>query len=179
MLMIGIINELNLLTSASDASLLSFFLCQRTDAQLNNATAVLRGLIYQLIIQQPNLISYLKAEYEHAGKRLFEDSNAFHALAGIFQNMLQDSKLIVAYLVVDALDECEAGLPRLLGLITHLASAPPTQVKSIVSSGERLDIEQNLGLDDTGMRLSLEVNAKLVSRAISTYIDYKVSQLAP
>jgi hypothetical protein len=34
-----------------------------------------------------------------------------------------------------------------------------------------------LAVDDAGVRLSLEVNAELVSQAVDTYIDYKVSQL--
>ncbi len=46
MLLCGIINELK---STSDRSLVLFFFCQATDASINNATAVLRGLIYLLI----------------------------------------------------------------------------------------------------------------------------------
>ena len=44
MLLCGIINEL-----AERNSVLSYFFCQATDARINNATAVLRGLIYMLI----------------------------------------------------------------------------------------------------------------------------------
>ena len=177
MLLIGIINELSKLTSTSVAGLLSFFLCQNTDAQLNNATAVLRGLIYVLIIQQSFLISHVQAEYGRASQRLFEGDNAFYALSIIFQNMLRDSRLTEAYLIVDALDECETGLPQLLDLITQTAQAPSTRVKWILSSRDRPDIEQQLTLVDAGVRLSLEVNAELVSQAIDKYIDYKVSQL--
>ena len=56
MLLYGIINELK---STSDRSLVSFFFCQATDTSINNATAVLRGLIYLLMDQQPSLISYV------------------------------------------------------------------------------------------------------------------------
>jgi len=52
MLLIGIIRELQ-----KSIQPLSYFFCQGTDSRLNNATAVLRGLMYQLLMQQRFLIS--------------------------------------------------------------------------------------------------------------------------
>jgi hypothetical protein len=176
MLLIGIINELEKWTSRSDSTFPSFFLCQNTNADLNNATAVLRGLIYMLIIQQSCLISHVKEEYKHEGDRLFEGDNAFYALSGIFKKMLHDPRLTEAYLIVDALDECDKGLELLLRLIIETASSL-TPVKWIVSSRERPDIEQQLAADEAGIKLSLEMNAVLVSQAIGAYIDYKVSKI--
>ena len=66
MLMIGIINELQQQVAISGKSsvteVLSYFLCQGTDARLNTATSVLRGMIYLLASQQPFLISHLRKE---------------------------------------------------------------------------------------------------------------------
>jgi hypothetical protein len=122
MLMIGIIDELQLQVARSGKSsvnqVLSYFLCQATDRHLNTATAILRGMIYLLASEHPFLISHLRKPYDHAGKKLFEDSSAFYSLSNVFRQMVQDPKLTVAYLVVDALDECEVGLPELLDLIT-------------------------------------------------------------
>lgn len=113
MLLIGIIEELEqqLKQSPGDAWLLSYFFCQGTDSRLNNATAVLRGLIYLLLIQKALLTSHIQEKYKHANKQLFEDVNAFDALSKIFANMLQDSNLKGTYIIIDALDECETGLP--------------------------------------------------------------------
>ena len=172
MLLIGIINELTELTA--NTGLLSFFFCQGTDSRLNNATALLRGLIYLLLIKQERLISHLRTKYDHAGKELFEDTNAFYE---IFRNMLQDPRLTTTYLIIDALDECETGLPQLLELITKTTVASSTGVKWIVSSRNRPDIDQRLALGDARARLSLELNAKHVSHAIGVYIDHKVSQI--
>jgi hypothetical protein len=181
MLLIGIIDELSRqlkkAEQSTDPGILSYFFCQGTDSHLNNATAVLRGLIYLLAIQQPSLISHLRKKYDHAGRQLFEDANAFYALSKIFTDMLQDPKLTTEYLIIDALDECETGLPQLLNLITQTASAPSTHIKWIVSSRYRPDIERLLNLDNSYVRLSLELNAKLVSHAINVYIDSKVSEL--
>src|SRR5580658_4422482 len=180
MLMIGIINELQQvarLGKSSVTEVLSYFLCQGTDSRLNTATAILRGIIYLLASQQPFLISHLRQNYDHAGRKLFEDSSAFYSLSGIFRQMVQDSRLTAAYLVVDALDECEVGLPQLLDLITWTVSAQGTCVKWIVSSRNRYDIEQWLGLGDSHTRLSLELNADYISHAVDVYVDHKVSQL--
>jgi hypothetical protein len=107
-----------------------------------------------------------------AGRKSFDDSSAFYNLSDVFQQMVRDPKLMAAYL-----DECEVGLPQFLDLITWTVSAQPTCVKWIVSSRNRYDIEQWLGLDDPHTRLSLELNADHISHAVDVYVDYKVSQL--
>jgi len=173
MLLCGIIDELE---SAADTGQLSYFFCQGTDSQLNSATAVVRGLVYLLVSRYPCLMSPLEKKYDEAGKRLFEDQNAFYALRDIFNAILRDLGLTGAYFVIDALDECEHDLPLLLEIIkeTTTASLP---IKWIISSRNRPDIERHLTLHDSRIRLSLELNAQHVSHAIELYIDHKVSQL--
>ncbi|KAN0070408.1 vegetative incompatibility protein HET-E-1 [Elaphomyces granulatus] len=181
MLMIGIIDELQQQVARSGKSsateVLSYFLCQGTDSRLNTATGILRGIIYLLVSEQPFLISHLRKKYDPAGQKLFEDSSAFYCLSDIFRQMVQDPKLTATYLVVDALDECEVGLPQLLDLITWTMSAQSSRIKWIVSSRNRYDIEQCLGLDDSHTRLSLELNAAHISHAVDVYVDHKVSRL--
>ena len=53
--------------------------------------------------------------------------------------MLHDPMLRGTYVIVDALDECETGLPRLLEFISHNAYTSH-HVKWIVSSRNRPDI---------------------------------------
>ncbi|CAG8293077.1 unnamed protein product [Penicillium salamii] len=91
MLLCGIIDELTQLFGNTANILFSF--CQATDGRINNATAVLRGLIYSLVEKQPSLLSYVKVQYDHAGKALFEDINAWNALSGIFTSILKDPTL--------------------------------------------------------------------------------------
>jgi Cdc6-like AAA superfamily ATPase len=52
MLLCGIINELTKSALASDTTVV-FFFCQATDARINHATAILRGLIFMLVDQHP------------------------------------------------------------------------------------------------------------------------------
>jgi hypothetical protein len=85
----------------------------------DNATAVLQGLVYMLVNQQPSLVSYIRKKYDHAGKTLFKDVNAWVALSEILTNILQDPSLNSTFLIIDALDECVADLPKLLNFIVQ------------------------------------------------------------
>jgi hypothetical protein len=179
MLICGILDEMTPLTRLGNKetnTLLSYFFCQATDSRINSAAAVLRGLIYLLVDQQPLLISHVRKKYDHAGKTLFEDANSWVALSEIFTSMLQDPSVQSTYLILDALDECETGLSQLLDLVTRTALIS-TCVKWIVSSRNKPDIEARLRLDDIQMRLNLELNEEHVSRAVKKFIDIKVSKL--
>ena len=175
MLLIGVIRELQ--KSIQPSSLLSYFFCQGTDSRLNNATAVLTGLMYQLLMQQRSLITHLREQYDKAGQQLFNDINAFVALSKIFTKMLEDTRLTKVYLIVDALDECDSGLLQLLDLIVPNASTTSSRVKWLVSSRNQPNIEERLTIKDSKVELDLELNAECVSGAVATYIDYKVSEL--
>jgi len=172
MLLCGIINELN--KSTFKTTLLSYFFCVATDSRINNATAVLRGLIFMLVSQQPSLVSHIRKKYDHAGKALFEDSNAWFALSDMFTDILQDQNLDSTYLIIDALDECVAAdLPKLLDFIAKKSSISP-RVKWLVSSRNWPSIEKHLD----AARLCLELNEESVSAAVATYIQFKVDWLA-
>ncbi|KAH8880861.1 NACHT-domain-containing protein [Thozetella sp. PMI_491] len=176
MLLCGIVDQLRLTTKLATpeaSTLLSYFFCQATDSRINSATAVLRGLIYLLVEQQPSLVSHIQEKYNHAEKALFEDKNACFALSGILKNILQDPGLQNTWLIVDALDECVTELPPLLDLIIRTNSP---RVKWVISSRNLPQIEEKLYL--TGQTLSLELNAESVSAAVDTYIRHKVLQLA-
>jgi hypothetical protein len=82
------------------------------------------------------------------------------------------------YLIIDALDECESGLLEFLDFIVRNASVTYSQVKWLVSSRNRPDIEECLRLSDSGTWLRLEVNARQVADAVNMYIKHKVSELA-
>ncbi|KZL73005.1 beta transducin-like protein HET-E2c [Colletotrichum tofieldiae] len=167
MLLCGIIDELDKTSSKP-----IYFFCQAADQRLNSATAVLRGLIWFLVLQQPTLIMYLQAEYSQAGKRLFEDANAWYALSQMLISMLADPLLDDQILVIDALDECVTDLRRLLDFMSKSASS---RAKWIVSSRNWPTIEQNL---ESTSQLCLELNEDAVSTAVRAYIQHKVDQLA-
>jgi hypothetical protein len=175
MLLCGIANELKKSIPKSD--LISYFFCQAADSRINSATAVLRSLIYLLVDQEPSLISHIRRKYDQAGKTLFDDANAWVALSKIFTSILQDTSLNTTYLIIDALDECVAGLPRLLDFIIQ-KSSELSRVKWIVSSRNWPSIEKNLDAATEKVRLCLELNEESVSAAVATFIQSKVDWLA-
>ncbi|KAJ5295676.1 Pfs NACHT and WD domain protein [Penicillium antarcticum] len=177
MLMIGIIKELLQHAKLKSSQSLAYFLCQAADPKLNNATAVLRGLIYMLVVQQPQLVRYLRQRYDLEGRKLFDGGNALYSLSSIFENLMKYSQHTTTYLLIDALDECEGGSSDLLKLIAKTASMQSHQVKWIVSSRNRGDIEHFLHGGYESSKLSLELNAPHISCAVETYINYGISQL--
>ena len=178
MLLCGIINELGL-DSSADACYrnVAYFFCEATDSRINKAIAVLRGLMYLLLDQQPSLLSHVRSEYDRAGETLFQDANTWDALSRIFTNILRDPSLRTTYLVIDALDECVTDRLQLLDLIAQKSYGSP-RVKWIVSSRNWPEIEERLEAAATKARLSLELNAQSVTAAVNAYIRHKVYYLS-
>jgi hypothetical protein len=180
MLLIGIISQLSG-QSAVLSPKISHFFCQRTtDKEHKNATDVLKCLIWTLLIQQPHLISHLRTEHRQKGQLLFSDDRAFIALSRAFECMLKDPGLLATYFIVDALDECDEGLAKLLELI--LTSLKLTnRVKWLVSS--RPDVNVLVRLKDLGANNLdtvgnlMELDAQCLEGPVNMYIEYKLSAL--
>ncbi|KAL7798166.1 hypothetical protein V8C37DRAFT_247410 [Trichoderma ceciliae] len=170
MLMCGIIDELQNQTTRP-----CYFFCQATDLRLNNATAVLRGLIYLLVDTNRHLLSRIQEKYNHAGTSLFQDTNSWTALSQIFTRLLEDPRLGDQLFMIDALDECRTDLELLLDLIVRQSANSRT--KWIVSSRNWTEIEAKLGTMAENVRLSLELNEQSVSEAVRTYITHKAARL--
>ena len=180
MLLAGIINEMLPQKKQPDESdcqavVVTYFFCQRHDQRINNATAVLRGLIYLLAVQQEVLTKHLIASYNIGISDPFEDVNAVFNLTSKLVDMLCDIKATV-YLIVDALDECGTGLEQLLSQILIIA-CKCNNVRWLVSSRDNSLIKRRLGLGDGTGRFQLELNAENISPAVDIYIDTKLSDL--
>ncbi|KAM6504772.1 hypothetical protein FSOLCH5_015266 [Fusarium solani] len=173
MLLCGIVEELE----KQSKKLLAYFFCQAADSRINNATAVLRGLIYLLLDQQPSLISHVKKRYKNAGKKLFEDVNAWVALSEIFEDIFAEILRDSTFLIIDALDECVTGCQQLLDWIVKMSSEFP-RVKWIVSSRNWPDIEEKLDNTKQKVRLHLELNQASISAAVRMFIRHRVEALA-
>lgn len=178
MLMIGLIDELSKqLESRPETETLAYFFCQGTDDRLRSATSVLRGLIYLLATKKRNLIRHIRKSYDVSGKLLFKDGNTWYALSTILQDILDDSSLARVYLMVDALDECDSNIFRLLDLIAD-SSSRSSKVKWLVSSRNKPDIEERLRMAHSPAKISLELNSYRISRAVNAFISSRVATLA-
>ncbi|VBB75876.1 Putative Vegetative incompatibility protein [Podospora comata] len=173
MLMIGLIRQL-LQQPVTASPKLSFFFCQGTNEALNNATAVLRSLIWLLLLQQPYLISHLLQKYKESGADLFKDQNAFFALSEVFQNMLKDPQLSFIYLAIDALDECAEWRSKLIDLISTSLTLSQN-VKWLISS--RPEVDLLAALKDSGTNSLIELDTQYLAEPVNIYIDHKLTIL--
>ncbi|KAJ5723761.1 hypothetical protein N7488_001796 [Penicillium malachiteum] len=144
MLLYGIIDHLTEYTSAN----IAYFFCQASDARINSATSILRGLIYLLVEKQPCLLSHVRQEYDKMGKRIFQDANSWQVLSKILTAILEDERLQPTFIFIDALDD---------------RNWP--------------EIEESLQ-DANGTKLCLELNESSISHAVEQYIQHKVLHLA-
>lgn len=173
MLMIALVRELSTNLAGNSPTVIYFF-CQSTDIRLNNAIAILRGLIWKLAMNQPQLARIFRQKYD-SDKSLFKGPNAIFALFSTLTLML--NKCPGTIILIDALDECNSGLARnqLLDLITK-DSRSSSKSKWLLSSRNNQDIKLLLKADS--QMLSLELNNEHVSQAVDAFIQQKTSELA-
>lgn len=184
MIMMALTREIErrLQSTPGASAALSFFFCQNTERELSNATAIVRGLTYLLAVQHPKLAHHLCQKYEEAGERLFEGFNVFYTLWRTLLNMVQDATVSKVYLLVDALDECDAASVQafLAGVtgVTGETSLAARKIKWIVSSRNEQHIQQQLQQDDAVHDTSLELNHAHVAEAVRAFIISRVDRLA-
>lgn len=176
MLLMGITDELEQRICGSEASsmMLSYFFCRGSDSTLNNATSVLKGLIYMLIEKEGSLASHLSDKFDIA---FCTEANAFFVLSQVLESILDSIGGLPTYLVIDALDECENGLLDLLRFIGKQASKSTSRVKWLVSIRKNQGIREQLERADSRIMLSLELNEASVESAVEAYINYKALEL--
>jgi WD40 repeat protein len=175
MLLIGIIRQLSDQLAVLSPNVSHFF-CQGTDDKAHNsATAILRSLVWMLLVQQPHLISHLRLKYKHKGRSLFSDGNALVAMSRIFESMLTDPGLLPVYFIVDALDECDQGLAALVQLISTSLTLS-NKVKWLVSSRPDVDVHAKLKNPDT-LRALVELDAQSLEGPVNAYINHKLRSL--
>lgn len=177
MLMMGIIRELSGPQLAVSPDVYYFF-CQGTDENLNNATSILKCLVWSLLNEQPHLIQYLRSRQDNSGKRLFQDSSGFYTLASAFEEMIKDPNMPPVYFAIDALDECdeaEPGLNQLLNVISNSLKVSD-KVRWLLSSrphvGDRFK-RSNPSL----VKNMVELDAQVLGPPVKAYIDYKLNDL--
>ncbi|KAL6922586.1 hypothetical protein FSST1_006612 [Fusarium sambucinum] len=182
MLLCGIIDRLDEMTP----NLISCFFCQATENYQNDATAVLRGLIWSLACQHPDLISHVRTQFDNSGRKAFDGPNKWEVLSGILKEMVSDRDNHVpegTTIVIDALDECIKDNDKLLDLIVEICADKDSRVKWIVSSRNWVEIEDTFmdeSISSQRLILSLEDNEEVeqsIKKAVGAFIKYKVEDL--
>ncbi|CEI67695.1 Vegetative incompatibility protein HET-E-1 [Fusarium venenatum] len=182
MLLCGIIDRLDEMTP----NLISCFFCQATENYQNDATAVLRGLIWSLACQHPDLITHVRTQFDNSGRKAFDGPNKWEVLSGILKKMVSDRDNHVpegTTIVIDALDECIKDNDKLLDLIVDICADKDSRIKWIVSSRNWVEIEDTIMDESISPRrliLSLEDNEEVeqsIKKAVDAFIKHKVEEL--
>lgn len=172
MLLCGIIDHLHEIFK--ERRFVSYYFFRGDVSSTRNATAALRGLAYLIVRRQPTLISHLRDKLHVPTSSRFDD---WEAMSKVLRGILRDPSLPPVYLVVDALDECETGVTKLLNFVKETSTAENSRVKWLVSGRPDDAVEDVLA---TGIRCpsySLEITPELVSEAADNYTRHKVSGL--
>ncbi|KAL5001352.1 hypothetical protein BDV10DRAFT_182585 [Aspergillus recurvatus] len=105
---------------------LAYFFCDSGSENRRTAVAVLRGLLYQLVQQQRELLQFFRTKYEAQNDKIF---SSFDAMWSILLTIANDEPTGEKYCIIDALDECDRESQEiLLTQIKHtFRSQGPTQ----------------------------------------------------
>ena len=174
-----LVEELAHLAERSSQMTLAYYFCDDKDEKRRSATAILRGLLLQLLRQRPVLFKHIQPSFDISRDDLFIN---FHSLWRVFISVVQDPGVGEVFCLIDALDECEKESRQLL--LTNLTKQfgrhendiQPT--KFIITSRRESDIEEELLSADNPRIQDIHIDNGKVNRDLSKFIDFKVDQLS-
>ena len=158
--------------------LLCFFFSDDKYALQKSAVALLRGVLYQLLLQNQDLVKHALVHWNITAGKTFEELSV---LWKICTACFDDPCLGDVICVLDALDECEAqDRGQLLTWLTQfIGSHPPgsTNIKFFLTSRPEIGIADIL--EDSAIRIRLEIHEDRdwLSNDIEDFISYNISAL--
>ena len=172
------VEELTRLAERSSQITLAYYFCDDKDEKRKSATAILRGLLLQLLRQRPMLFKHIQPDFAVSRDDLFTN---FHGLWRIFDGILKDPGAGEVFCLIDALDECEkesrqSFLNNFTELFTSLQSKKKI-FKFIVTSRRESDIEESFSAASPAIQ-NLQVDSGRVNDDLSKFIDFKVDELS-
>jgi hypothetical protein len=176
MMSIGLIERLSL--PQDESIVVTYFFCQNADYKLNTLEAIMKGLILQLVKQRTELNDSLRRRWDTKHERFDEDMTSWRTLWDLFLEMLHRCKCSRVYVIVDALDECQDdGMAELLKRLVRTGLDHPSKVKWLLTSRPLDSAQRELLVGSDQVLVSLELNSKHVSEAVTSYIADKVAEL--
>ncbi|EXM20360.1 hypothetical protein FOTG_11726 [Fusarium oxysporum f. sp. vasinfectum 25433] len=165
----------------SPGKTIAYFLFDDKNQERRTPTAMLRSLIWQLLLQRNELFQHIQPDFKkhknsHLYECLFENLSA---LWRIFKEMLQDKDTGEIFILIDGLDQCDrSGRQVLLRCIAELFQKSPKSagnLKFLVTCRPEVgDIEYMLG----GIGVSLRMGSTEVREDLTDFINFKVEELS-
>ncbi|KAJ5701061.1 hypothetical protein N7488_008609 [Penicillium malachiteum] len=159
-----------------------FFFDDKEKEDRRTPTAMLRSLIWQLLLQRNELFRYIQPDFErHKDGRIFGDLfDNFSSMWRVFRDMLQDDCAGEVFILIDALDECDRTtrkslLAQLHDLFEGTLVERPGKLKLLITCRPSIsDIEEEL----TDVGVCLRIDRADINNDLKEYIEVKVKDLA-
>ena len=162
-----------------DSEVFAYFFCQQQHPRLNNAIAVLKGLLYSMVSRCDAVVEYLQNREigsNEGNNGASADDASFWKLQSILLDLLDHCDLPRTCLLIDALDECVSGIGDLLRLIEQ--STHHRRIRWMLSSRNDGHIKERLDHSLVSAQIDLELNTCDVSAAVRNFINFKVEDLS-
>lgn len=163
-----------------DPLVCSFF-CNDGIENQRDAKAILRSLIFQILIERRDLIGHVKPllDYDKDGVHLLK---SYDRLWSIFSSMACDVRLGPTSIIIDALDECERTsrkifMESIAKLIDRLRTMASRCVRFLVTSRPYLTITEYFNNYEP-RRLPLEERQKEIDADVRLVIGQRVEKIA-
>ena len=167
----------------------AYFFCSSSDNRRNDVLAALRGIIYHICCQNPDLCKVLTTEYERQRDQMVSSPAALHTMWRLLHDIVRSSGLKQLSIVIDGLDECvPANVEKFLTLlqpylgcqddqtsIHHKSDIFDSRIRWFITSRKEEFVTAYL---EYALTIDLEENADLVQEAVHQFIDGKVESLA-
>ena len=172
------VEELARLAERSSQITLAYYFCDDKDEKRKTATAILRGLLLQLLRQRPMLFKHIQSDFDISRDNLF---TSFHGLWRVFDAIVKDPEAGEVFCLIDALDECDKELRQsFLSNFTELFTSLQNKISTfrfIVTSRRESDIEELFSAASPAIQ-NLQVDSRRVNDDLSKFIDFKVDKLS-
>ncbi|OQU96310.1 Ankyrin repeat-containing protein isoform 2 [Cladophialophora immunda] len=167
-----LVNELTRRAETTPEMTFAYFFCDNKHEARKTATSILRGLIWQLLRRHEDLFEHILSDFKSQQDRLFEN---FEALWRILSKMLRDPKSGDAFLLIDALDECEE-LSRegLIDSLELLANEACDDCKVLITCRPGYDKRNKLDEISTCIR----VDTGKINQDLSYFISSRVDDIS-
>ena len=156
----------------------AFFFADASSTSQRSAVMLLRGLLYQILNQNPSLFKHAQVHWKRTAERAFEELGL---LWRICTACFDDPILENAVFVLDALDECAApDCEHLLTWITQYHENRPaglTQVKFFFTSRPEIRIADILDTSAIRIRLEIHDDTDWLSKDIEVFIAVAIDTL--
>ena len=158
----------------------SFFFNDGIESQ-RDAKAILRSLIFQILIERRGLIGHVKPllDYDKDGVHLLK---SYDRLWSIFSSMACDVRLGPTSIIIDAIDECEKTsrnlfMASIAKLIDRLRSMASRCVRFLITSRPYLTVTDCF-TNYEPRRLALEERQKEIDADVRLVISQRVERIA-